>query len=619
SVIECLGPSVDQAAEDPGLAYGILAEAYLKLPAPDLQGALEANKKRLGLPTLDEEFLNPARLLQGELLLRLGKAAEAREALARIGKEAPIKILTRARYLQAQSCQEDGRWEEAAELWEEALAAGTPLPESTGRVLCYLGICYRELGQTDKAAGAWEKALNDQGEAGQAAAFALAEVHLFGDQPASAIEFYERALRDVTDAAGYRNSMVDLPEARRLLERGIDHYRDGGAYAQADRLGRLYEKIADKGISQQRRADNADAWAKQCLDRGETAGAQKHFREAGEAYEALARAAANEQEQATLLSKSGERYRQAGELDRAIEVIERQIKIETDGQRTGAAWFALASLYLGRKDHNEALAAFRKCIEFPGVYALRARYRLAAHDIDLGKFDDAEAALKQNLELLRLLPDPETHEQTLFTLANLLFRRGDYARAAARLQEALDHYPGNQQSYQARYHLAESYRQLADQETRHLSSPQLKPDVRLHHREQYRKWLNMALANFQKLAYDLAAKKAKQTTLSNEEEAMLRQSDFAIGDCQINLGQYPDAIKLYEILAARYHHQVEHLLALRQVWRCHWIMREPDKARGIVEKIRGVLNEMDESAFLSHPSKQTRKEWLDWIDWATKQ
>lgn len=617
SVIDCLAPSVG-AADEPALGYEMLAESYLKLKQPDLTAALAANKKRLALPTLNDELLAPARLLHGDLLLRLDRSAEARDVLSRIGDKSPEKIRKRARFLLAQSCQEEERWAEAAKLWETLLSAGAPYPEKPGRILCYLGICQRQLGNNEKASQAWEKALNDEGEAGQAAAFALAEIRLFDKTPEAAFAHYERALRDVVDAAGYRNSLVELKEARRLVERGIDRFRQTEAYDKAFELAHLYEKIAAEGTAQLRLAEVADAWAEHQLALGEVAEAQKHYRQAGEAYQALALATKQADQQALYLRQSAERFAQADEFTLALEVMKSLLEVETDPERLGAGWFTTAGIYLALKQDEAALAAYRKCIEFPGVNALRARYRLALHDIDMGNYDDAQEALKQNLELLRLQSDAETHEKSLFTLAELLYRRGDYRRASDRLQEALDHYPGNAEAFKARWHLAESYRRLAEFETRQLSSPQLAPDVRLHHREQYRKWLNMALANYQKLAYDLAAHKSNNA-LTPEQETVLRQADFAIGECQINLGQYTDAVRLYEILAARYHHQVEHLLALRQVWRCYWIQREPDRARAVVKKVGSVLNQMGDGAFTNHPSKQTRQEWKDWIDWAQKQ
>ena len=92
----------------------MLTQAYLRLPEPDLANALLANQKQLDQPTPDENRLAAARLLRGELLLRVQDRQEARKALSRIAANAPLAILSRARRLQARSYQDGDAWAEAA-------------------------------------------------------------------------------------------------------------------------------------------------------------------------------------------------------------------------------------------------------------------------------------------------------------------------------------------------------------------------------------------------------------------------------------------------------------------------------------------------------------------------
>src|SRR5439155_16492171 len=131
-----------EAADDLGEAYGLLTQAYLRLPTPDIPSALASNLKHLQLPTANDDLLAPARLLRGELLLRLKDAAEARKVLSRIGESAPPTILARARILLAQSYQDEASWGQAAQLWEQALADRRQEPPARGRLLYNLGLCY---------------------------------------------------------------------------------------------------------------------------------------------------------------------------------------------------------------------------------------------------------------------------------------------------------------------------------------------------------------------------------------------------------------------------------------------------------------------------------------------
>ena len=69
-VIRRLKASMD-TADDPVEGYNVLTQEYLHLDKPDLESALDANLKLRNLPEATEVALAPARLLGGELELRL--------------------------------------------------------------------------------------------------------------------------------------------------------------------------------------------------------------------------------------------------------------------------------------------------------------------------------------------------------------------------------------------------------------------------------------------------------------------------------------------------------------------------------------------------------------------
>src|SRR5439155_23331111 len=99
-----------------------------------------------------------AQLLGGELLLKMGKPEEARKDLEKIGEQAPPAILTRARLLRARSFQDEGKWDEAATLYQAVLADGrAPLARDQRlRGLFDLGHCYRRREQPSDAARGWQ-------------------------------------------------------------------------------------------------------------------------------------------------------------------------------------------------------------------------------------------------------------------------------------------------------------------------------------------------------------------------------------------------------------------------------------------------------------------------------
>jgi tetratricopeptide (TPR) repeat protein len=628
-VIEALSRTTDAGAEDPAEGYQLLTQAYLRLPNPDVKSALDANRKHLALSTEDDDRLAPIRLLRGELLLRLHEGAEARKVLTRIGRTALRKTYAQARYLSAQSFQEDQLWAEAAALWEEILHEQDEPPCEPGRILYYLGVCYRRMDRTREAGRWWEKALQHGGDVEQAAALRLAELRPPGSNAGSALEYYERGLRDLTTPASYHNSLLSIEDTRALVESGYRHYKEVGDFARCLRLARLYAKIGGPASSQELIGKAAEAWGQDCRKRSRQASgaevattlknANTHLQEAGAAYEALAAATLAPADRAKWLWTSADCYLQGQDYSQAIDILKRYLATETSPEQLGAAWYKLAQAHEAQKDAASARAGFYKCIEYPGPFGYRARFELALSDIAEGKLDDAEASLKQNLELMRGAPDEETYEKSLRALAELLVKRRDFRMAALRLQELLERYPGNPATLQTRQQLAECYRRLAAQEDQNLhGGTYLTADAQLHYRDQRRVWMQMAAAHYTKLADDLSALRASRT-LNPTEEGSLRQAGFALAECRFEAGDYQGAIRLYEDLVTRYPHRVEALTALKQITRCYWVQRDPNNAAETIKRIQTMLKDLPDSAFSGDADGQTRQEWEEWLEWASKQ
>ena len=162
------------------------------------------------------------------------------------------------------------------------------------------------------------------GEEGQAAALGLGELRLRGDKPVAALEAFESALRGVSSAADYHNSLVELADVRTIFETGIAQFRQAGAYEDAVQFANLYEKVALPGVGQELAGQIAEAWARslreqsQRTSNAETAKrleeeARQRFRQAGIALEASSvhTAASVEQAVADSLAEYGPKARVA--------------------------------------------------------------------------------------------------------------------------------------------------------------------------------------------------------------------------------------------------------------------------------------------------------------------
>jgi tetratricopeptide (TPR) repeat protein len=634
TVLGALSETID-AADDATQAYEMLTQLFLRLPEPNVPAALEANAKLLALPTDNEDLLASARLQRGELLLRVQKSDEARKVLARIRPSArPPEVYTRARLLRAQSCQQDGLWQEAAGLWEEILRDTSEAHADTGRMLYFLGLSYRRLDRSRDAIRVWERLLADESESGQAAALGLAEPRLGGPNPASALECYEKALRGINTPADYHNTLLTLTEAQRIVQTGCQVYATAGDFERAHRLAQLDEKLAP-GANRQILAQVEEAWATDCVRRAAKGGtcagqwrerAVAHFREAGAANEAVAQATSGPADKANWLWLGVTCYLQGQLYPQAAAVLDRYISFEKSPDKLGLAWFTLAEVRRSQHDEPAANAAYLKCIEYPSPMAYRARYQLAMADIeqaraagDSKKLEDAEKALEQNLELMRFAPDEEAYEKTLVALADLVMQRGNFRLASIRLQEVLDRYPGNARHVQIRLELADCFRRLAAIEDQNLRKGRyLTEEAQLHYREQRRLWLQKAIAHYQKLADDLAAR-GPAGRLSAEEETLLRQALLSAAECSFDQGQYQESITFYDKVVARYPQQGVALKALKDITRCYLLLRDSQKTRETVQRLRDMLREMPDQILNEVTDMPSRQEWEQWLEWAWKQ
>jgi TolA-binding protein len=624
-VIEALTEAVATGADDPAEGYDLLARAYLRLAPPDLERALQANKKLLDLPTVKEEVLAPARLLRGELLLQLAQPGEARNVLAFVKPPDPPVMVRQALYLRARSYQDEEQWAEAVEQWKALLAEKDLQPPDQGRYLYQLGVCHRHLEELGEAAAVWEQATSKPaGEDAQAAAASLAELRLFGPSPQLALPAFERAVQDLKKPEDWQNALIDLARVRELFEHGCQIYQNTGRYELSMQLALLYERLAPPGVAPNLFAQAAEAEAR--LKACEAGGIKNEvprrlaeevahglFRQAARQYEAAAAAATAPAEQGERLWRAAACYLHGAEPASSLPILEHCLQLGQPADRLDEAWYRIGQARQAVGQQDEALTAFDQCLKIrvSGTYAYRARYQLALACITQGETDKAAEHLELNLKLLQAEPDHETEEKCLFELGGLLYRRKDYAMAQVRLELGLERYPNGPRALLARFELGECYYGLAQNEHEALVRVEkTSTDARAHHLAQYQHWLAKADDAYEGLMR-LLEKRLEGGTLTAEEDWLLRQTSFAAAQCRFLRGQYTQALELYEVLVNRYQHQVECLHALAGIIQACYAQRNTEKVKATLLRVRAALNEMDDSAFKN--SRWTRREWEEYL------
>jgi tetratricopeptide (TPR) repeat protein len=621
-VVERLAAGVEQA-DDRAEGYGLLTRAYLNLTPPNLEMALRANAKlRQEVPRLDERVLGPAKLLGGELLLRQGHAVEARKVLEKISDQAPPEVLTQARLLRARTYQDEGKWKEASELWKALLEDRRAPPPEPGKVLYNLGVCHRGLDEPREAAAVWEQCLGrGRGEEAPAAALALADLRLHenagGKGPEAALALLTRAAGAVQKPGDWTNSLVELPRARAAFERTAQAFREAGRFDLAVQLAAVYDRLATPGRAAALRAEVHTEWARAHQEKAQAAddlvarqkeenAAREHLRAAAAAHAEAADRAEAPAESADHLWDSAAAYLRGQDHAQAAALLERFLERYPKSEHQGEGWFLLAECHRHLNNQEAAERAYLRCIEFPTPFQYHARYHLALDAIQNKQMDRAEEILAQNLQLLRFDANPEAQEKSLFMLGDLLYRRKNYRRVVQHLEEALGRFPPGPEGTRARYQLADSYRELANQEHKsYLMREPMSNETRQHYLEEHRRWLTKAAEEFKKLA-ELLQKPETRGHLTPEEQD---EVPFIAAECLFNLGKYDEALVEYEKLAEQYRGQPSALRALGKEAAIFTARQEWDQVRQRLDLIRQNLSCL--------PDNQ-RAAWEEWLEVAGK-
>jgi tetratricopeptide (TPR) repeat protein len=614
-----------EVADDRAEALSLLSRAYLRLNPPNVKEALKANRKlREEVPQIGEDVLGPAKLAGAKLLLQLNQREEARKTLEKINDRAVPAVLTEKNMLLAGLYQEEHKWTQAAQMWRAALDdKQKPLTEAGG-VLYNLGVCYRNMDQGDKAVQAWNECMSrSQGEEGQAAALALAEVRLHESNPEKAVALLAEAVAKIRKADDWKNSLKDLADVRELFEQAITVYRQAKLFDLAVRTAELYERVAAPPKAQLRRAELNSEWAKVVRERGRSAQdedtrkkdeatADELLRQAAEAHAEAARLLSEKKECAdhhwlsAVCSFEGHDYPRAA--DKLREIVEHE---KEDIDRLGEGLFLLGETCRFLHDLKAAETAYKMCVERGARFTYRARYQLAMMEIEAGKIDSAEKELEQNILIEQRDTDPEAQEKSRLALCALQYQKAAtlpayYRRVVHNLEGHLDHFAVTADSVRARFQLADSYRQQVDQDTlnRNVLNSMKSTEANEHYFELNRRMWTRAAEEFAKLE-ELIKEPELAKLLSIKQQMDI---PIYVGECYYNLGQYEKALRKFEELAKKWGQTPHGLYAFACTMRCFSSMGDFEHLRRRAAEVR---HRMDETKGMNDSDRQRYLSWLE--------
>ena len=329
-----------------------------------------------------------------------------------------------------------------------------------------------------------------------------------------------------------------------------------------------------------------------------------------------------------------------GQCDReAVEALIHYLQIGTKAEQKAEAWYRLGECR-AREQTPEAVQAAKQaylnCMAIPrSRFDMHARLQLAQLRIIGNELDKAEEILDQIIGYVHLQSDadPEMARKASFILGALAFQRGDYPKTVQKLKDFVPaddpntHYPPltTPEATLARFHLVESYRQLAEQARQKANGATTPEEIDLWQRT-HSDYLEKAALEYPKLAKSLEAPEAARH-LSPELRAKI---PFVAAQCLYDHKEFDSALDYYVQLAAYYKNRSSaftdprnngvavvvqryplfRLEALAGQVRCYFAMTQPDKVRLALDELRADLEKADAAV---------KAEYQGWLDAITKQ
>jgi tetratricopeptide (TPR) repeat protein len=426
-----------------------------------------------------------------------------------------------------------------------------------------------------------------------------------------------------------QQTLVTLRQAEQLLTDGskleaslevMAHEQQLEPKPQADffgRLSRVYERRAE-----QVEKVLVDATPQ---ERNHVEAQVRDLRaKAGDGYVAYSRALTliDDKAYGQTLWKGVEQYERAGDLHRVIASLKTFVDERPNDPQSPAAMLKLGHSYHAVGRFDDAIKTYRdNQFRYPNSLAASksgvplARAYIAKGPDFYGKAEEVLLAVVENNP--QVTPEAEEFRESLWELASLYYRGGEFESAVARLEEIIQRYPGDERLGQLRFLMADSYRKSAatlDQKIVDArSTAATKPVVDVAE-------ATRAKTDRMTRAADLYAQVIEQYRRTNASKDLdrlyLKLSHFYRADCTFDLGNYEEAIRLYGDAAFRYQDDASTLAAYVQIVNANVALGRTEEAKAANERAKWLLRRMPGEAFSDGSFGGTKVHWEQWLKWS---
>jgi len=320
-----------------------------------------------------------------------------------------------------------------------------------------------------------------------------------------------------------------------------------------------------------------------------------------------------------------ELYDRAGSLPQAIGALELFVAERPTDSLAPEALLRLGKAYHAAGQFDNAIETFKRN-QFRHEQTLAAQKSgvpLAKAYIAKGPtaFAKAEDALQATLQSPLLTPDADEFRQALLELAELYYRTNRFEDAVAKLEELTSRYPQDEAMARLQFLMADSYRK---------SAALLALDVPIEAAAEVTTPAQLATLAAQRKAaredrlrrarrlYDAALDRYRAVSPATEmDQLYFKLASFYRADCAYDVGDYEEAIKLYDAAALRFQDDASALTAYVQIVNAHAALGRPGEARRASERARWLLQRMPPDAFKEAQRAMPQAAWENWVKWTS--
>ncbi len=659
--------------------HRILANAYLRSPQSKDAEATEHILQFLKDPSITQVEREHAQLELGQICLRTGDREGCIRTIASISEDSLAygralvlqgrvqlddgdRLLLTAGPMPSPEVLEEAvhKYKTAQQTLQLAVERAGSDVEAERPAQYLLGLCLRKLGDYAAAENHFRKTSRSYftSSEGFASQLEQAEIQLVLQKHDVSLKSFQRLLSHIEDSRHFSNSWVTMQDLRVRAERAFRTFLDAGKIEHAIDLTHVFGGLVSDDLVIEMRAEARRANADQLFQQAKNASvlefaaieakARREARDAGRLFGELAALRTTAQEHPDLLWSSAENYLRGQDYPRAVSVLT-SFKESQPRKNHAPILLALGEADLALHNPDQALVWLNECLQFFPKHPLAYRARILASTafLELGRVDEAKQSLQANLDHENLTPISLEWRAALFELGRILYYEGleretasrlagvdnddpqirkvglkdlevaheVFQQAARKLSEAIQRFPNDPQSTEARYLLAETQRHLAMLPRKRIPTINIETS-RVVLTRQLQQDLTIAVATYRDLL-DRLNQKQEQTDLSQVETLILRNAYFGYADSLYDLGRYDDAIRAYSLATNRFQTEPESLEAYVQIASCHRHMERPAEAHGAIEQAKAVLQRIRPDAEFTRTTRHDRAGWQQLLDWLT--